>query len=110
MGTLSLNIDQTAQMAAKAAYDAKLAECLAAGKTKQEANAVCAAAGSVAYKDAILAKNYETALVVGGKLFDETLDILEELIDSEVDAALDELKSKPSTKQKHKKMSCIAIA
>lgn len=49
MATLTGNIEQKAQMAAKAAYDAELAACMKAGFTKEEAHVWAVDAGADAY-------------------------------------------------------------
>jgi hypothetical protein len=49
MATLTLNINQKAQMAAKAAYDKELSECLACGISKEGAEWCASVAGNLAY-------------------------------------------------------------
>ena len=50
MATLTLNINQKAQMAAKAAYDKELAECLACGINLEGAEWCASVAGDLAYE------------------------------------------------------------
>ena len=54
MATLTGNIDQTAQIAAKAAFDAEHAACLAAGMDPAEAVLWAQDAGSDAYDAALI--------------------------------------------------------
>ena len=52
MATLTLNVNQKAQMAAKAAYDKEMAECLAEGISKEGAEWCAQLIGSLAYAEA----------------------------------------------------------
>lgn len=53
MATLTLNIDQKAQMAAKEAFDKEYADCIAAGMSKEEATSWAQDIGAEAYDKAL---------------------------------------------------------